>query len=159
MSGLVLVSATPRFTVTDDWPHGQQSTALDELASGLQDDFRQTVDDFLTLQSLGDHDARARVRELRAAAFVHGEPDDAALQSGLEMLRTADLRAQVGGLKVPALVIAGRRDRLTPLAASEWLAAAIPQAELRVYQGAAHTPFLADPDRFVADVEAFTGVH
>lgn len=159
LSGLILVSTTPRFTVTDDWPHGQHTTAVDNLAQGLSGDFRRTVDDFLTLQSLGDRDARARVRELRAAAFMHGEPDGVALQAGLQMLRAADLRAQVGGLKVPALVIAGRRDRLTPLAASEWLAAAIPQAELRVFQTAAHTPFLADPDGFVADIEAFTGVH
>lgn len=159
VSGLVLVSTTPRFTVTDDWPHGQQPAALDSLATGLRQDFRQTVDDFLTLQSLGDGDARARVRELRAAFFVHGEPDGTALQSGLDMLRAVDLRGQIAGLKTRALLIAGRRDRLTPPAAAEWMAAAMPQAELRVYSGAAHTPFLADPERFVADVEAFTGVH
>lgn len=158
VAGLVLVSTTPRFTATDDWPHGQRPAALDELATGLGRDFRRTVDDFLTLQALGDRDARLRVRELRETAFAHGEPDATALQSGLDMLRAADLREQLPALRVPVLVIAGRRDRLTPLAASEWMAAAVPQARLQVYHGAAHTPFLADPDRFVTDVEAFTGV-
>lgn len=159
VSGLVLVATTPRFIASGDWPHGQHAEALDSLAAGLGSDFRQTVDDFLTLQALGDGDARARVRELRATAFMHGEPDGASLHTGLEMLRVTDLRGQVAGLDLPALVIAGRRDRLTPLAASEWLAATMPQAQLRVYHGAAHTPFLSDPGRFVADIEGFTGVH
>lgn len=159
VSGLVLVSTTPRFTVADDWPHGQNPSALDSLATGLREDFRQTVDDFLTLQSLGDGDARARVRQLRAAVFQHGEPDSQALQAGLDMLRVADLRGPMAGLSTPALIIAGRRDRLTPPAAAQWMAATLPQAQLRVYRRAAHTPFLADPARFVTDVEEFIGVH
>ena len=48
------------------------------------------------------------------------------------------LRAELGGLDVPTLVLVGSQDILTPMGDSEELAEEIPGAELAVIRGAAH---------------------
>lgn len=48
------------------------------------------------------------------------------------------IRAELGGVRVPVLVIVGSQDILTPLADSEELAERLPGAELAVVPGAAH---------------------
>lgn len=152
---LVLIAATPRFVTGPGWPHAQDPGTLREFASGLEDDFRGTVHEFLTLQSLGDEDARARIRELRARVFGHGEPDPRALADGLAILSDTDLRDELVDLAVPVLVMAGSRDRLTPPAASTALAAAVAGARYEEVAGAAHAPFLSHPDEIASSIEAF----
>lgn len=156
--GLVLVAATPRFTTAPDWPHAQEPAMLDRFGTGLTQDFRRTVQDFLTLQSLGDADARAQVRALRPLLFAHGEPDPAVLAGGLEILRDTDLRPELSRIAAPALVVTGARDRLTPPPAAQALAAALAHGTVEVIPGVAHTPFLARPDLFAARVAEFAGV-
>ena len=60
----------------------------------------------------------AVLEQLRAALFHHGEAQTEALAAGLELLRTADLRASLASIAVPALALAGQYDRvLLPAAA------------------------------------------
>jgi pimeloyl-ACP methyl ester carboxylesterase len=53
-------------------------------------------------------------------------------------LGTLDLSAALRGLDVPTLVITGERDRLTPVAQSEGLVAALPDARLLVVDSVGH---------------------
>ncbi len=152
---LVLIAATPRFVTGEGWTHAQDPGTLREFASGLEDDFRGTVHQFLTLQSLGDENARERIREMRAQVFGHGEPAAGALADGLAILSGTDLRDEVTDLSLPIVVIAGSRDRLTPSAASAALAAAVPGARYEEVAGAAHAPFLSHPDKVASSIQAF----
>jgi len=72
-----------------------------------------------------------------------GEPEEAALRAGLEILRSEDLRGELPDLRVPLLLLLGGRDRLAPPAAGEAMRDLLPEAELQVLQTAAHTPFLS----------------
>lgn len=56
------------------------------------------------------------------------------------------LDGKVGGVNVPALVIAGAEDRTVPVAESERLAAELPDATLRVLDGCGHYPQEECPD-------------
>jgi pimeloyl-[acyl-carrier protein] methyl ester esterase len=58
-------------------------------------------------------------------------------------------------IALPTLVIAGGRDTLTPPAASEWLAKALPAARLVRIAGAAHAPFLSHRDDFESALLGF----
>jgi pimeloyl-ACP methyl ester carboxylesterase len=49
---------------------------------------------------------------------------------------------------VPALVIVGEEDAITPVAEAERMAAALPQAELTVLPGAGHLSALEVPEAF-----------
>jgi proline iminopeptidase len=58
-------------------------------------------------------------------------------------------------LTMPVLVIAGDRDFQIGLEPQRDLARRLPQADLRVYEGAGHFMYLDQPERFARDVTAF----
>lgn len=60
-------------------------------------------------------------------------------------LGALDLDAAVAGFDVPATVVVGSRDRLTPPVQSERLVAALPDARLHVVEGAGHQSPLERP--------------
>jgi len=56
--------------------------------------------------------------------------------------------ARLGEIKVPTLVMWGTADSVFPVARAESLAAAIPDAELLLLEGAPHPAYLDQPDLF-----------
>lgn len=152
---LVLVSSTPCFVQKANWPCAMAADTLAAFAAALQQDYAPTLRRFLALQVRGSEQERELLATLRSTLLSRGEPDLAALQSGLEILRDCDLRAALPGVCQPALVIAGARDTLTPLAASQYMATKLPAARMAVIEGAAHAPFLSHPDEFVKHVAGF----
>jgi len=66
-----------------------------------------------------------------------------------------DLRSRLDELQMPALVIVGAHDWITPPPLAQDLASALPSAQLVVFEDSGHYPFLEEPERFVATVEAF----
>lgn len=58
-------------------------------------------------------------------------------------------------LTMPVLVIAGERDYQIGLQPQRDLAERLPDAELRVYEGAGHFMYVDQPERFARDVAAF----
>jgi pimeloyl-ACP methyl ester carboxylesterase len=66
---------------------------------------------------------------------------------------TAEMLAPLAG--IPTLILWGREDRLFPPAAADWFKAAIPTAEMIVYDGVGHIPQEEAPERSAADVGRF----
>ena len=66
-----------------------------------------------------------------------------------------DLTERLGEIAVPTLVIVGRHDWITPLEASQELAAGIPNAELVVFENSGHSPQQEEHERFVEVVRDF----
>jgi len=154
---LVLVATTPRFLHGPEWRCGLKEAALDKLAAEVGADPAQAVNGFLRLQLRGLAPRTAgRVRgELHEALARGGAAVPEALAWGLERLRVGDLRSQLAQVKKPALVIAGRDDRITPPAASRALAAALPKGRYRSLAGAGHVPFLSHPQAFANLLRGF----
>lgn len=65
--------------------------------------------------------------------------------------------ASYRSLKIPALVVWGDRDTITPLAQGRHLASLIPGATLAVLEGAGHIPQIENPRRFNELLVAFLG--
>lgn len=78
-----------------------------------------------------------------------------AVAAMLRSLQAIDLRPQLGRLRVPALVLHRRGDRLVPLAAGRQLAAALPLAELRELEGDDHFLWYGDSAAVLAAVRDF----
>jgi pimeloyl-[acyl-carrier protein] methyl ester esterase len=152
---LVLVCATPRFTQSPDWPYGMKSTVIDKMAAQLRENYQRTVSDFLELQVRGSAEGGGVLEQLRRALLVHGHAQPEALEAGLNTLGTTDLRPTVPHVAVPTLVIAGQHDRITPPAASNALARALPDARYVEIRRAAHAPFLSHKVEFVGLVREF----
>jgi pimeloyl-[acyl-carrier protein] methyl ester esterase len=152
---LVLVASTPCFAEREDWPFGMASDVLEKFAAELEQNHAATLRRFVALQLRGSENERELLVLLRERLFSRGEPEMAALRAGLNILRDADQRSELRGIKQPAMVIAGERDRLTPPAASYYMAQVMPSARLVEVAGAAHAPFLSHPEIFVEHVKNF----
>ncbi len=66
-----------------------------------------------------------------------------------------DHEAQLREINVPTLIICGEQDALFPREEHERLAAAIPNATLKVYPETGHTMHWERPEQVVRDLEAF----
>ncbi len=152
---IVLVASTPCFAEREDWLFGMAQATLQQFAAELERDYAATLRRFLALQVRGSEHERELLLTLRECLFSRGKPDLAALRGGLEILRDADLRAELSSIRQPALVIVGERDKLTPPGASFYLAQTLPGARVEVIGGAAHTPFLSHPQIFLQHINEF----
>ncbi len=74
---------------------------------------------------------------------------------GLLALVDLDLRHAAGHVSVPALVVVGERDRVTPPAQAVELVAALPEGRLAVVPGAGHLAMLEAHEAFNRRLEAF----
>lgn len=74
---------------------------------------------------------------------------------------TADYRAALNELRIPALIVCGAQDPVTPPAAAEELHAAFApgMAELFIISGASHTVYRDQRDRFLGAVRGFLAAH
>jgi pimeloyl-ACP methyl ester carboxylesterase len=68
---------------------------------------------------------------------------------------TVDLFPELGNIRCPTLVLGGELDPITPVADAEDIAAAIPHAELRIFEGAGHGVFRDKPDEAIAVIREF----
>jgi pimeloyl-ACP methyl ester carboxylesterase len=64
--------------------------------------------------------------------------------SRLRIIRDTDLRPRLKDIRIPALVVAGTRDRLLDsVSAARLMAAALPRARLKLLEGTGHTALLS----------------
>lgn len=147
-SQLVLVASTPRFIQANEWPHAQTPALLDAFETAVGEDPGTTLKRFIALLNQGDTHARANARSLALGLSAGKLPDAATLVQGLGWLRDVDLRQQLAAIALPTLLIHGENDPLMPLPAAQWLKEQLPNAHLERFAGAAHAPFLNDPERF-----------
>jgi len=154
---LVLVGSTPRFLAGPGWRCGTAPRLHETLAKRLESDRDKAGAEFLALLARGSSPrTAARVRaKLREALRLQGSAKFEALVNGLARLASTDLRAALPLLRVPALVIAGRRDPIVRPAAGRALAAALPRARYAEFAGAAHAPFLSHPQKFAMLLRRF----
>jgi pimeloyl-ACP methyl ester carboxylesterase len=76
------------------------------------------------------------------------------LLAQMDAIDKHDVAAQLGSISVPTLVLGGRRDIMVPGFASEELAAAIPGAELTMFE-TGHGCMIEEMEPFNARVSQF----
>jgi pimeloyl-[acyl-carrier protein] methyl ester esterase len=143
---LILLHSTPKFVATPDWSYGIASTVLDQFAHALEVAQQQTVSNFLDLQVRGSRDADRLLQQLRESLQVHGHARASALAAGLELLRSADLRATARRIDLPALLISGQYDRVTPPGAAHAMADLMRHAQLEELPRTGHAGFLSQAE-------------
>lgn len=66
-----------------------------------------------------------------------------------------DMRANLAAIDMPALIIAGRQDVMTPLKFSESLAGGLPRSQLNIIDDTGHFPMRERPDAIIPLMKAF----
>lgn len=167
---LVLVGATPCFVEKEDFPTGQSRALVKRMILDMKKDPASTVERFYGLNftgpELGGVGANRLIERYRYPGPVEcAGPvpgcfplfDYNGVTMALEALYTTDLRALLGGIDVPALVVHGGKDGVTPVGAGEYLAERIKGARLEVFDEAGHAPFITEPQRFNDIIRSFLG--
>ncbi len=160
VQALVTVASSPCFAARDDWP-GIKPEVLAGFQQQLSDDFQRTVERFLALQTMGTESARQDARALKQAVLSLPMPSAEALNGGLEILRTVDLRQALVRLPMPFLRLYGRLDGLVPRKIVPLLDDLWPESESILFDKAAHAPFVSHPRgllRAAAGAEEAAGV-
>ncbi|WP_291985590.1 alpha/beta fold hydrolase [Candidatus Accumulibacter sp. ACC007] len=158
VSGLILVGSTPCFMQRADWQGAQTPALLGSFSASVQAQPEQTLQRFAALLSQGDARAREITRTLLAGLRKAPVPDSDALRCGLEWLREVDLRPLLPTIATRCLLIHGENDSLNPLAAAVCASGQLANAQLDVFDGVGHVPFLANPERFARLLDDFCHV-
>jgi pimeloyl-ACP methyl ester carboxylesterase len=77
-------------------------------------------------------------------------------RAGLQAMMRAPIPTRLGTITAPTLIVWGQRDAICSRADQHALVAAIPGAELVIYEGTGHAPHWELPVRVAADLAAFT---
>ena len=150
---LALIATTPCFVSRPGWPCATAPAVLREFGRSLAADRTGTLARFVAAQAKGDARAR-RVAGALEQFNEQGAPTDVLL-AGLGVLSNTDLRGELPGVKQPALVMHGARDRIVPPAAGRKLAAELPDARFALLRACGHAPFLSQPGRVAQALREF----
>jgi proline iminopeptidase len=130
---------------------------LDRLFGGRVESDEAFAEAFAAIAPLYDAEVDpAKVAERVRAATFRAETHNWAFSRNVP---SYDLRARLPEIAVPTLVVVGRHDWITPVEASEELAAGIPGAELVIFENSGHSPQLEENERFIAVVRDFLSRH
>jgi 3-oxoadipate enol-lactonase len=99
--------------------------------------------------------ARSRDDGVALAQRVMSEVSPDTYRKAVRLLTTFDRRADLPGIRVPTLLIAGSDDRVAPAAVMERMAQKIPGAEFVQLEGCAHLGPMDQPDPFNEALAAF----
>jgi len=159
VSNLVMVASSPQFARSADWSHAVDTAIIDGFAADLCKDYRETILRFLAIQAMGSEHARDAIRGLREKVFLSGEPHITALQGGLAILRSANLRPLLGQLTCNVQFLLGEKDALVPQSAGAASAAFVTGSRYAIIDGAAHAPFVTHTEQFMQLVNGFLNEH
>lgn len=155
LSGLVLISGTPRFVQSLDFPDGLSHAEVDGMAKKVQRSIRRARDGFLTHMFAVGEDESAHVHRLLSSIPVPST--DVALQA-LEALAITDIRDCLPAIDIPTLIMHGDRDVICLPKASDFMTRQIPKSRQVVFSNCGHVPFLTQSKKFNGCLEEFRGM-
>ena len=156
LAALVLVGGTPRFTSTEDYPHGQAAVEVKGLNLRLRRDYQKTMGDFFRgMFAEGEMDKTQYQRIVHEIVMAGRSPDPDTARQSLQILSVADLREGLPLVDRPVLLVHGEQDSICPASASAYMAQRLPMGELKVMQGCGHAPFMTRPEQFNELVREF----
>lgn len=152
LAGLLLIGASPCFVASDSWKHGLAPAIVSQFQTDFICNKARTLKRFLALQLMGEQD-RTDLQKILDPCLAQDEPNATALQTGLQILASSDLRHKLPASPVPCTLLHGAQDALMPLAAAQYLHAHLPGSRLIVEDHAGHAPLFAKPGALAALID------
>ncbi len=121
---------------------GSRLRVLPAFLSGMQDDFSNTARQFNEIEFAPGADAR--LKQLSEELLLSCDPR--VVYGDLAACDAFDILLHVSDIRAPTLIVCGVEDRMTPVKYSQYLAAHIPQTQLRLIEGAGHMVMIERPD-------------
>ncbi len=156
LAGLVLVSATPRFTAAADFSFGLLNSEAQGMKLKVQRHLQRALSGFHTrLFAEGELEAQSPVGEIAALLTGIPLPEMEAVLGGLDSLIAADMRCLLGDITVPVLIIHGDKDRICLPDASAFLNEKIHNSIRLTFAATGHVPFMTQHQQFNRELDGF----
>jgi len=149
LSGIVLVSGTPRFISSTDFPYGLSEVEANGMANKVRRNLGRALTGFnahmFAENELENTSNREQILELLSSEPV---PETSIAIKGLMALYQADLRSILCKIKMPTLIINGDQDPICLPGASSFFAENISESRHVIFSGCGHAPFLSHAVEF-----------
>jgi pimeloyl-[acyl-carrier protein] methyl ester esterase len=156
LAGLVLVSATPRFTAGDDFPHGLAAKEAEGMGLKVQRNLGRALEGFYGLLfAAGERENHPSALEIADLLSSIPSPDHTAVLDALAALARTDMRPLLPAIAKPTLILNGALDRICLPQASSYLKEHIADAEQKVFSDCGHAPFLTSSHQFNNEIIRF----
>lgn len=150
-SRLALIGASPRYLDDGDYHGGFQEQDIDQVYRMAMANYSGWADAYAPVavgQANGPDLAARFARSLKAI------PPERALTILCAILQS-DHRQALPLLNHPVRILQTQRDSLVPLPVAQYMARALPHAELRMLDAEGHLPHLTAPDQVAAALREF----
>lgn len=156
LAGLVLVSATPCFTICENFAHGLATAETRGMRLKVERSMQRALDGFhsrlFAEEELENHPFPTEITGLLSTVEL---PDTAAALDSLDALARTDMRPLLDHIAIPTLIVHGALDRICLPEASRYLKEHISKAEQVTYPCCGHAPFLTRSRQFNAGLIQF----
>lgn len=157
LAGLVLVSATPCFTVKDDFPFGLARNEAFGMRLKVTRNLARALDGFhgrmFAEGEAGDPHTAIRIKELLDSVVP---PDASVAVEAIDSLADADMRPLLARISLPVLILNGDRDPVCLPQASDYLMGHIKFALQKVFSDCGHAFFITRPEMFNNEIIQYT---
>jgi pimeloyl-[acyl-carrier protein] methyl ester esterase len=156
LAGMVLVSATPSFTASDDFPYGLAAHEAGGMRIKVQRNISRALDGFYSRMFAADElENNSIPAEIKHILSTITPPDSAAALDALDALARTDLRHLLATITVPTLILNGAMDQICLPQASRYLKEHISYAKQIIFPECGHAPFLTRSGQFNAQITRF----
>ena len=151
---VVLIASTPSFTKKEGWETAMDQSVFNGFSNDLKLDYKKTLKRFISLQTRGSNLARNEMREINEKLLSHGEPHLKALQKGLNILSSTDLRSE-SVIEKPLMIVLGERDTLVPLSVISEFKNHYSNLNELIIEKTGHAPFMSHPKLCAEKIKTF----
>jgi sigma-B regulation protein RsbQ len=148
---LVLIGPSPAYINDGDYVGGFNSEDIDELLESLDSNYLGWSRAMAPV-IMGNGD-RPELGDELTNSFCRTDPEIA--RRFAHVTFRSDNRADLGNVKVPALVMQCSEDAIAPQVVGEYVHRAIPNSEFVLMDATGHCPNLSAPDETIAAIRSF----
>jgi len=146
-------AAAPIWTKRDDFPYNLPTTAVDELIELNHTDRPKLLADFGKIFSATENSLNKGI-----ANWLNGiniSSSSYAMAQCLIALRDTDLRQDLAKIKIPTLILHGKKDKICSYDLAEQMKAGIAGSHLIAFENSGHSLFLEETKKFNAELIKF----
>lgn len=152
---LVLVGSMPKFSQSDNYPHGLDVSWMRKLNGQLDTAYPSIVNIFFRSLFTQEERESRRFKWLQKFRQTDDVPMKQALAEYLDILEHEDLRFVMKDISVPMQIINGEEDEICTVDTVSYLKENLPHAKVHYFKECGHFPFLSKPHEFNEVLENF----
>ena len=149
VDSLVLVDGTPCVVSREDFPHGLPYPQVKKMIKRTASNFPRALEEFHQLL-LSPEDEEGENRDIVWDLLTNESylPQWETARDLLVALADEDVRSEIAAITLPTLLMHGDQDQICPVGASRYMHEHLGDAEIAVFPGAGHAPFLTQKEDF-----------